>query len=259
MRTLPMKARKSKSSRASHPIGGLGQSFHRIQRSQRWERRRFIFSVALFVLTLGFGVFGAAGSFMQPAEARDNFRGGYGGYNGYGNGREYGNSRWGEWDNSRYGTTDTRDQQRNTSRYYQSHSRSNTTAPTQQRTQTPEKTTKTTEQPQQKGDNAASTAPAATPQIIPPSAAVSYTKPVDTSGAIATMVAAQAVDTREPVTYTSQQISTETRNRLLAVAVSAATSGLLIYLMSLLGVPGQPLLATSGYRLRGAVSEVPAR
>jgi hypothetical protein len=61
------------------------------------------------------------------------------------------------------------------------------------------------------------------------------TVPVDTAPEIVTMTTARAAADSLPVTYTNERMSFVTRDRLIILAAVAATTGALLYMMSLIG------------------------
>ncbi|MBC7459282.1 hypothetical protein H7200_01040 [Candidatus Saccharibacteria bacterium] len=84
-------------------------------------------------------------------------------------------------------------------------------------------------------------APASTPpaqrSVVQPAVVqpVVTPAPVDTAPEIVTMTAAQAANDSQPVTYTNERMSFVTRDRLIILAAVAATTGALLYTMSLIG------------------------
>ncbi len=226
-----MKARKSNDSWSDPLSKGLRPSLRQMQRSEKGAHRRFIFSVSLFIFTIAGLIIGGTGSFMYDASAQESTRS---------QSRSQSNSRfeW-MWNNN----TNSRNTQMQESR---------TTAPTTQRTNERQQAPAPTQQQAPSNAKPAPTpvqsqaqAPATTQSRTPaqttgsqPQAVIQNEEAapvVDTAADIETMATAQASTEAKPVTYTSNQISTESRNRLLALAVSALTSGSLIFIMSLFG------------------------
>lgn len=225
MNTVPLRARKSNDSWSGQSRNGLRPSLRRIQRSERGARRRFIFSVSLFVFTIAGLIVGGAGGFIPEASAQENYRSGY--WNQI-------NNRF-EWIWS--GNSNSRNNQREDARTNVPATQ-RTTQPTQQTPVTQEQTpapAPTQPAPAQTTPVPAQTVAPAAPRVIEPEVAAPV---VNTAPVIETMASAQAATEAKPVTYTSNQISTESRNRLLALAVSAVTSGSLIFIMSLFGTTG---------------------
>jgi len=127
----------------------------------------------------------------------------------------------------------------NQSRNTQSNDRREQTQPTtrttnddQSKGNTPAVTQQTPVTPNPVTETVAPQAPV-TPQIISPAATPRIEEVVDTAPAIAQMTQAQAVTTGQTVTYTSQKISEEIRNRLIALATVALVTGSALYVMSL--------------------------
>lgn len=243
MYTIPMRAQKSNSSWSNQPGTGLGPSLRVIQHTTRGERRRFIFSVGLFVFTLIGLVAGSMGDILQSASAVESPR----------------------WATAQPTTQPSSPQ-----------SQPSSTSPT---TTQPSGSTQPSSTPQQPSSQPSSTPPSSTssqPATQPPASSApasssvssSSTTPVkkvtqpvqydstpvaqptfeaapiatpDTSGDIATMSAAQANVPTIPVTYTTGRISDATRNRLLLLAASALASGVIIYVISLFGASGSSL------------------
>ena len=124
----------------------------------------------------------------------------------------------------------------------------NTTAQTSRTTQTPVQPSQTTQTARteptvpaqsvaEKTASEAEVAPAPAPAVVAPIVEQEATPvpPADTAAEVAVTAAAQAESGVTAVTYSSQQISTETRNRLIAIATSALVSGSLIFIMSFFG------------------------
>lgn len=245
MYTIPMRAQKSNSSWSNQPGTGLGPSLRVIQRTTRGERRRFIFSVGLFVFTLIGLVAGSVGDILQSASAVES---------------------------PRWATTQPTTTQPSPTQSHPSSTTPTTTQPTgstapsstqQQPSSQPSSTTPSSStspqpaaQPTASSTSAASNTPSSsttpvkkvtqpvqydsTPVAQPTTEAVPTATP-DTSGDIAMMSAAQANVPTLPVTYTTGRISDATRNRLLLLAASALVSGVIIYVISLFGASGSSL------------------
>lgn len=247
MNTIPMKARKSNSSWVGQPHTGLSPSMRHMQRATKGERRRFNFSIGLFIFTIAGLIIGSSGSVLQDVSAREGY--------GWGQSRNRGNERSNQPVNRTTNQQPTQPQQ--------NHSQNRTapsvparTSPTNQAPAAPTPA-QAPAQPQQTAP--VRTTPARTATVAPQTAtaveAAPESPPVNTAPEITAMSAAKAVTPAEPVTYTSNQISTETRNRLLALAVSATTSALLIYAMSMF----KPNESGAPIRYRIPVREISTR
>lgn len=94
------------------------------------------------------------------------------------------------------------------------------------------------------------------PARVTPRAIPAPTPPVDSAPVIATMTATQATSESAPVTYTSRQISPDTRDRLLVLASIAAAVGVVIYILSLFNTGGLRPRSVAPIRYRIPVREV---
>jgi hypothetical protein len=220
MRTIPMKARKSNSSKPKWADTGLGPSLHKMHQTATKERRIYMFSIALFAVTITGLAAGSIGGVAREAAARDTPW--HAGWNR--------SERSSESNRSNNNLTNLITNRNNDD---DEDERTPTTTPIIQPTQQTQPTQVTppapTPAPQQQA--APAVAPAV-PRIIPTSATVEATPIPDTAPEIATMTSAQAVPESAPITYTTHQISEETRNQLLALAIGAAVSGALIFMLS---------------------------
>ena len=261
MFTIPMRAQKSNSSWSHQPGTGLGPSLRVLQRTTRGAHRRFIFSVGLFIFTIVGLVAGSVGGVIQTASAVE--------------------SPW--WTRTNPDTSQPKSGQATqptTTPSSTTTQPSGSTTPEQQQTAPSQPTTtpsSTTSQPTPQ-PTSSTTAPASTTTPPAPTAAkktttqpvyyysapittTTYSDPVapivpDTSGDIAAMTTAQANVPTAPVTYTSNRISDQMRNRLLMLAASALASATIIFIMSLFGASGS---SPSLIRYNDAVSEAITR
>ena len=213
--TIPIRAQNSTTSWSRDSRGNFPGKH--TWRYARGEHKRYIFSLITVGLLVSTLVVGSVGSMVQMASARDNY-----GWRGQSN-RQNNNDRGGSSNSSRNSNT-------------------NTPAPTTTtKTATPAKTTTvaptTTPPPATPAPAVATPAPkqVVTPQIVAQPAAAP--EPVDTAPEVVSTAAAQATTDNkpQPVTYTSQRLSDETRNRIIIMAVVAATTGALLYTMSMFG------------------------
>jgi hypothetical protein len=94
-------------------------------------------------------------------------------------------------------------------------------------TTTPDRTTTVVAAPPPAPVTHAQTAPQ---PVLQPAA-----QPVDTAPAIATMTVAQSNKGAQPIQYTSSRLADDTRNRILLLAGVAAITGMLLYMISLIG------------------------
>jgi cytoskeletal protein RodZ len=202
--TVPMRARKS-NSRVAPKLFGL--SFRRIRLPSRsYGRKRYVFSLLLFAINIAALTIGSVGMVSEQVDAKSPYN-----FQTYDN---YGRSQNGKNSNSRYTQTP---------------SQNKSVTPSQAASTTPPATPATTNTPPA---NTQTNTPAKSTATQVPKKAVAP-PPVDTAPQAAATTAAQEKSSNaNPVVYQSQQISTETRNRLLALSVSAVTSGVLIFIMS---------------------------
>lgn len=230
-----MKTRKTQTSWAYQPQGVLAQSLAKRERERKWEDRRYAFSIFLFAFALTGLLIGAVGGATPNASAQSR------------------DDSWRNWFSNYWGSRDS--DRQNTQ----------TQPTTTDRTQTEEQEQAQVQPaPSSPAPEQANPAPAASPvvsapvfpSIVTPSANASESVIPDTAQEIASMTSAQAAVESKPVTYTSQQISTETRNRLLAVAAIAVASAIVIYILSLFGTSSAPVSKTSPVRIRVPVREV---
>lgn len=254
-----MKARKSNSSWVGQPHTGLSPSMRTMQHAHKTERMRFIFSLGLFVFTIGGLVIGSSGSVFQEVSAREGF--------GWGQNQNRRNERSNQSGNRTTSQQPTQPQQNQTQNQSQNRTAPVTpaqTPPTNQSRVVPTPApapapapapTQAPTQTQQANPVRTTPVRASAPQTATVAEQTPAAEPVNTAPEIAAMTSAKAVTPVEPVTYTSNKISTETRNRLLALAVSAATSALLIYAMSMF----KSTESGSPVRYRIPVREVSAR
>ena len=219
--TIPIRAQNSTTSWTRGTRGNFSGKYTRKYNGA--DNKRYIFSlitVALLVSTL---VVGSVGGIVQMASARDN-------YSRRGQGQYY------------------QSQNTNSSRNDNNTAKPATTTPAV--TASPSKTTTntaptTTAKPAVTAPAATTPAPAAVPekaavapQIVSQPAVVEAPKPVDTAPQVASTAAAQATTDStkaQEVTYTSQRLSDASRDRILIMAVVAATTAALLYTMSLFG------------------------
>jgi len=201
-----------------------------IGKQNQSDRKRYIVSLVTIALLVSTLIVGSVGSMMQMASARDNY------------------SRRGQY----YPTQNTNSSRNNSS----NGASSNNNTPAKPATTTPAVTaspsktttnTTTTAKPAATTPAPAVAAPApapepakvvVTPQIVSQPAVVETPAPVDTAPQVASTAAAQAATDStktQEVTYTSQRLSDESRNRILILAVVAATTAALLYTMSLFG------------------------
>jgi hypothetical protein len=216
--TVPMKARistRSWISRRAHP-------------AVRKAERRYLFSIALFIITASMLVIGSVTSITADVSAQENNR-----------------SRFFQWlysqrnDDRPTGRNEERSTQPGQATRTQNTDRTNTpeqqeASPASPTTTPPAQTTPTTNEP-------VANTPAPTPVINVANDPVEVATPApveDTAPVIATMTEAQAIPESQPVTYTSMQISDETRNRLFGLAGMSLVSGAMIYYLSKVGVGG---------------------
>lgn len=99
--------------------------------------------------------------------------------------------------------------------------------------------------------------PQQTTQIVQPvqqSAPVEVT-PVDTAPQIALTTSAQAQVASQPVTYTSKQISTDTRDQLLIAATIGLVAGILLLLLSITIPKSATLARAKAVRIKIPVRE----
>lgn len=233
MRTVPMKARTSNSSWRQFHHGGLAPSLLRLERENKRGNRRYIFSIALFAFAMTGLVVGSVGGFVQEASAQEARR-------GYLSEWLFGNNR------AETNTNRETNQQRN----QREEETITTPAPVTQPAQTTPVTPAPTQAQAPVTTPATTTfAPVTTPQTSTP-------VPADTAPEIAATTSAQAAVASQPVTYTSQQISGDTRDQLLTSAAIAAASGGLILIMSSFGTGGAFLAKANPMRIRIPVKEV---
>jgi cytoskeletal protein RodZ len=193
--------------------------------NKKAERKRYAVSIVTALFIVGALITGSVGSLLQVAEAKPN-------YGAYFNNLRNRNAQ--ENDASR-----TTNQSTNTSRTTNTTpakpAPANTTTPARQApVQTPA--------PQQTPAPSASQTPAtrqpAAVQPVTAKPAQPAAPVVDTAPQVATLTAAQAQDSAasaKTVTYTSNKISNETRDRILIMAAVAGITATLLYIMSLIG------------------------
>ena len=230
--TIPIRATNSNSS-LTRDMGGYSSVRHsstNVWKNTKSDQKRFVLSIVTVGLLVSTLAVGSIGGVMQSASARENTWYGQGSQN---------NSR----NNNNYSNTNRNDTHSNNP---------NTSGPTTGRpsTQTPVTTTPPTTTPTKVAPPAATPQPAATPVAAPTAAAPTQVvtpqvvsqpaiaetpAPVDTAPAIANMATAQTHTSSEAVTYTSERMSEETRNRLMILAGVAAVTGGLLYTMSFIG------------------------
>jgi len=223
--TIPIRAQNSTTSWTRGTRGNFSGKYTRKYNGA--DNKRYIFSlitVALLVSTL---VVGSVGGIVQMASARDN-------YSRRGQGQYY------------------QSQNTNSSRNDNNTNTAKPATTTPAVTASPSKTTTntaptTTAKPAVTAPAVAATTPApaavaekaaVTPQIVSQPAVVEAPKPVDTAPQVASTAAAQATTDStkaQEVTYTSQRLSDASRDRILIMAVVAATTAALLYTMSLFG------------------------
>jgi len=230
--TIPIRAENSNSS-LTRDMGGYSLVRHsstNVWKNTKSDQKRFILSIVTVGLLVSTLAVGSIGSVMQSASARENTWYGQSARNSDNvnrNGQNY------------YSNTDRNDTQPT------GNSNGTTTrppvaqAPVAPATPTPAPTKTVTQvtpaASTPTAEPAATPAPASTPNVAPQSAAVQTPVPVDTAPAIANMTTAQADTSSQPVTYTSERMSDETRNRLMILAGVAAVTGGLLYTMSFIG------------------------
>lgn len=175
-------------------------------------RKRFVVSIITFAFVTSVLVVGSVGSLLQQTSARSN-------RNGY-----YSNQ-------NRYDRNDRNEANRSGSASKESNS-GNTS---QRQSPTPTQTQKQ-QTPPAAPTAAATPTPPPTPQITQaPAIVYEAPEPVDTAADVTAMTTAQATTSGQTVAYTSQRISDETRDRLIALAGVALVTGGLLYTMSYFG------------------------
>jgi len=218
--TIPIRAANSNSS-LTRDMGGYSSVRHsstNVWKNTKSDQKRLVLSIVTVGLLVSTLAVGSIGGIMQSASAKEN--------NWYGQGSQ--------------------NNGRNSQNYYSNTDRNNnqpTTTPSRPSTQNPVTTTPDTTTPTQVAPTTtpapaatvATPSQAATPQVVVQPAIVETPTPVDTAPEIATMATAQADTTSEAVTYTSERMSEETRNRLMILAGVAAVTGGLLYTMSFIG------------------------
>jgi len=202
----------------------------RAQNSKRsWTRgvqgkhTRYIFSITTALLLVSTLIMGSVSGLVQGVSAKDNFnRSNYYNMNTSGRGGNSGSSN------------------QSTTKNTQNTSPSTTKSPPPAKSTTPARQTTTTTPPKAATPAPATTtppapAPAAQKSAPQPAPEPTTPAPVDTTPAINAMTAAQSAKPVQPVTYTSQKISNETRNRIFILAGIAAVTGGLLYTISFIG------------------------
>jgi len=221
------------------PIG-IGASLRRAKRFNRSPgRKKYILSLVLFGANISALVIGGVVGVMDEATARDNYRGGYNSSYNSSNDRRSGNQR-----QQQPNTRQTNQQQSNVNRNQTNTYNQPSNQPPQEVTNEQAPATTANVAPPVEAQPVQQEQQMVTPQIAQPVIAADPAPIPDTSEEVALVASSQAEVTAAPVTYTTQQISIETRNRLIAIAVSALTSGLLIYIMSFSNIGGTPMRRT---------------
>ena len=192
--------------------------------SKKVERKRYAVSIVTALFIVGALITGSIGSLLQVAEAKPN-------YGAYFNNLRNRNAQ--ENESSRT-TTQSTNTSRTTNTTPATPAPANTTTPAQQ-------TPSQNPAPQQTPAPSASQTPATRqPAVVQPVAAAPKQRAVtvDTAPQVAALTAAQAQDSAasaKTVTYTSNKISNETRDRILIMAAVAGITATLLYIMSLIG------------------------
>jgi len=184
--------------------------------SKKVERKRYAVSIVTALFIVGALITGSIGSLLQVAEAKPN-------YGAYFNNLRNRNAQ--ENESSRT-TTQSTNTSRTTNTTPATPAPANTTTPAQQ-------TPSQNPAPQQ-------TPATRQPAVVQPVAAAPKQRAVtvDTAPQVAALTAAQAQDSAasaKTVTYTSNKISNETRDRILIMAAVAGITATLLYIMSLIG------------------------
>lgn len=194
--------------------------------SKKAERKRYAVSIVTALFIVGALITGSVGSLLQVAEAKPN----YGAY--FNNLR----NRNAQENTASRTTNETTNTTMNTTVPASNTTTQQTTqppaaAPVQPAVAAPKPTqTPATQQPTSAQPVAAAPQPAA--------------KVVDTAPQVAALTAAQAKDSAanaKTVTYTSNKISNETRDRIFILAAVTGITATLLYIMSLIG-SGAPAL-----------------
>lgn len=185
-------------------------------------RKRFVVSLLTVAFVTSMLVVGSVGSMMQQTSAHtyrdrnyydsDRRNDGYQSYN-----NDYRDGSYSGQTQTKTDTSDTNTQHYQTTQ--QTKNRQTTSAPPTAAPVTP-----------------AAPTPAPTPQITPaPAITQEPSAPLDTAADVAVMTAAQATADGQAVAYTSQRITTETRDRLMILGGVAAVAGGLLYTLSYVG------------------------
>jgi hypothetical protein len=215
--TIPIRAQNSKRSWSR----AMGMRGNYSWENNKANRTRYIFSITTALLLVSMLLVGSIGGILQGASAKSNF------------------------DRSGYSTTQNRGGN--------SGSNQSTTKSTPSNTPTPAKTTtspaaqtqarQTPVAPKATTPTPATTTPAPAPvaqtassQVVTQPAVTPTPTPVDTAPAINAMTAAQTDKSTQPVTYISNILPDDTRNRIFILAGVAALTGALLYTISFIGV-----------------------
>lgn len=215
--TIPIRAQSSTSSWSRQLRGSSSNKYSKA------DRKRYIFSMITATLLVGSLIVGSIGGVIQSASARDNF-----------SSRSY---------NYSPNTSQNRGSNTNNQTSNSSPSKTTTTTPATTKTTAPSITTKVTPTAQPAATTPAPAAQTATPVAVTPAKVVTpqivaqppAPAPVDTAPAIENMTAAQATKSTQPVSYNSNRISDDTRNRILMLAGVATVTGALLYTISFIG------------------------
>jgi hypothetical protein len=236
---IPNKIRKPNTVQLKKTQGGLSPSLVKRERENRRANLRFGVSIFLFAFALTGLVAGGIGGFVNEASAQQADR----------------NTYWREWlfGNNRENDNRQSNQNRNQE---QNREQTKETAPaetTPTQPATPVETTPTPSTP-----TVTTPATAAFAPVVPQIAESPVEVIPNTAPEIAATTSAQAAVESKPVTYTSQQISIDTRNQLFTAATVAIASGIIIYILSLFGTSGAALTNANPARIRIPVREATA-